>query len=98
MTSPHPSIEDVARLLALEHLSDDDMIEEIHWAPHPTEVRLVEITSSISDREEVLPFRFTPDPPDIPYPVVVVLLSPGDWSRRTEMAWPAGFDELRKIA
>lgn len=55
-------------------------------------------TSSISDKGEVLPFRFTADPPDVPYQSVVVMLSPGDWNRRNELAWPDGFERLEKVA
>jgi hypothetical protein len=58
-------------------------------------VQLVEVTTSITDRGEVLPFRFAPEPPDVPYPSVVILLSPGDWERvRThELDLPEAFGE-----
>ena len=92
------SVEVVAKMLAGEHMSDDAGISEIYWAPHETEVRLVEVTSSISDKGEVLPFRFTQDPPDVPYQSVVILLSPGDWKRRGELEWPDGFETLEKVA
>jgi hypothetical protein len=85
------SVETVAKMLAHEHVSDDPNITEIYWARHPKEVRLVEITSSVSDKGEVLPFRFTEDPPDVPFQSVVVLLSPADWQDREKLRWPDGF-------
>ncbi len=84
-------------MLAGEHVGDDPNITEIHWAPHLTEVRLVEISSSVPEKGEVLPFRFTADPPDVPYESVVVLLSPADWERRTDLEWPDGFEDLERV-
>ncbi len=75
------SVEVTAKLLAGEHVREDDGIERILWVPAESEVRLIEVTTSISDRGEVLPFRFSPDPPDVPYPSVVILLGRGDWER-----------------
>jgi hypothetical protein len=94
------SVEDVAKLLAKEHRKDDSNITEIHWFPHGSEVQLVEVTSSISDKREVLPFRLTPDPPDVPYPSVIILLSPKDWADRAQLKWPTGFDlaKLQRVA
>jgi hypothetical protein len=91
------SVEVVAKMLAAEHFDDDPNIVEVFWAPHPTEVRLVEVTSSVSDKGEVLPFRFTADPPDVPYQSVVVLLSPSDWQRRGDLDWPEGFENLERV-
>ncbi len=87
-------------MLATEHKADDDELNAVYWAPHPEEVRLIEVTGSISDRGEILPFRFTPDPPDVPYQSVIILLSPADWERRRELEWPAGYgvDDLEKVA
>jgi len=96
MTAEH-SVEVTAKLLAAEHSSDDPTICEIFWAPHPTEVRLVEITNSISDKGEVLPFRFSADPPDVPHETVVVMLSPDDWKRRDDLDWPDGFENLERV-
>ncbi len=76
-----PSVEETAKLLADEHIREDEGIERILWVPAENEVRLIEVTNSVTDRNEVLPFRFSPDPPDVPYPSVVILLAPGDWER-----------------
>lgn len=54
----------------------------------------------MEDRGEVLPFRFTRDPPDVPFGSVVILLSPGDWDRfsKKELVVPVGFEPpLKKI-
>lgn len=76
-----PTVEDTARLLAREHSEQDEVTQAVYWAPAEDEVFLVEVTASVPDRGEVLPFRFAPDPPEVPYPSVVVLLGPGDWAR-----------------
>lgn len=75
------SVEVTAKLLAEEHAREDQGIERILWVPAANEVRLIEVTNSVTDRGEILPFRFSPDPPDVPYPSVVILLGPGDWRR-----------------
>jgi len=87
------SVKVTAKLLADEHRREDEGIDRILWAPADDEVRLIEVTTSVTDRGEVLPFRFTPDPPDVPYPSVVILLGPGDWKRieARELALPETF-------
>lgn len=95
------SVEIVARMLAGEHMSEDPGIRDVYWAPAANEVRLVEVSDSVRDAGEILPFRFAADPPDVPYPSLVVLLGPGDWQRlsRHELELPKFFGtELLKIA
>ncbi len=72
---------DVAKMLAGEHASEDEGVVLVVWYPDDSEIRLVEVTRSISDRGEVLPFRFAAAPPDVPFPCVVVLIGEGDWRR-----------------
>ena len=94
------TVEETARLLAEEHAGEDEGMREIYWSPSENEVRLVEVSSSVADRGEVLPFRFTPDPPDVPYPSTVILLGPGDWARvqGNELELPDAFTrDLRPI-
>ena len=93
-------VEVIAKMLAGEHMSNDPGIVRVYWAEHPTEVRLVEVSKSVEDRGEVLPFRFTADPPEVPYESVVILLSPGDWERvaANELDVPEGFEHLEPIA
>ncbi|MEI7894816.1 MAG: hypothetical protein WCI05_17095 [Myxococcales bacterium] len=52
------NVEQTAKLLATEHLKEDEGIRKILWAPAHDEVRLIDVTTSVSDRGEVLPFRF----------------------------------------
>lgn len=61
-----PSVEDTARLLAEEHSGEDDGIRAIYWAPSEAEVNLLEVSTSVADRGEVPPFRFTSDSPPFP--------------------------------
>lgn len=42
------TVKDVARMLATEHKADDDELNAVYWAPHPEEVRLIEVTGSCS--------------------------------------------------
>src|SRR5438067_30918 len=68
-------IAEVAKELAEAHRKEDPDTKEIFLAPHPAEVRLVEVSGSLGSSGEVLPFRFAPSPEnDVPYPSVVVLL------------------------
>lgn len=97
------STEAVAKLLAGEHMSQDEGIREVYWAPAANEVRLLEVSGSVGDTGELLPFRFSPDPPDVPFHSVVILLSPGDWERvrSGDLKLPATFGtvaELERIA
>lgn len=86
-----PSIDIAARELAGAHSDDDDNLTEIYLLPHPTEIRLLEVTSSVGPTGEVLPFRFEPAA-DVPYRSLVVQLHPDDWARRSELEWPVELD------
>lgn len=93
------NLESVAKLIAGEHMAQDSEIAEVFWAPAADEVRLVEVSGSVEDTGEVLPFRLAPDPPDVPFPAVVILLSRGDWARvvARKLDLPEGFANLEKI-
>jgi hypothetical protein len=95
-------VDAIARMLAGEHMQDDAGIREVYLAPAANEVRLIEVTTSVPDNGEVLPFAYAPDPPDVPVRSVVILLGPGDWRRvkAGELSLPETFplSELRKIA
>jgi hypothetical protein len=86
------TVEDIARLLAAEHRSEDGAIEAVYWLRHGSEVRLIEVTKSVPASGSVMPFRFMPDPPDVPKPSLVVLLHPDDWARRASLTWPSELD------
>jgi hypothetical protein len=92
------TVEETARLLAEEHRREDEEMRDVFWVPATDEVRLIEVTSAITDRNEVLPFRFTADGPDVPYPSVVILLSPGDWQRveASQLPLPPSFVGARQ--
>lgn len=72
-------VESVAKLIASEHRKEDHEIQEIFWVPNPDEVYIIEVSNSVPDTGEVLPFRFAPDPPDIPCSSVMILIGPNDW-------------------
>ena len=87
-------------MLAGEHMGQDPDMTEVYWAPAEHEVRLIEVSGSVGDTGEVLPFKFAPDPPDVPYVTVVVLLGRGDWERvkAKDLELPEGFTEIEQIA
>lgn len=79
-----------AAKLAKKHMQDNAGIQRVFWIPNDEEVRLVEITDQVPNSEEVKPFRFMADPPEIPYRSLVVLMHPDDWERRSALKWPEG--------
>jgi hypothetical protein len=97
-------IVDVAKDLAEAHRKEDPATKAVFLAENPAEVRLVEVSGSVSSSGEVLPFRFGPRPDlGVPYASVVVLLSEDDWGRieRGELALPPDWGTpaaLKKIA
>ena len=97
------TISDVARELASAHRAEDPETKSVFLANNESEVRLVEVSGSISSGGEVLPFRFASRPDlGVPYPSVVVLLSEDDWRsvERGDLALPVGWgspDALQAI-
>lgn len=98
------TVEDVARVLAEAHRNEDPETTEIYLAEAVDEVRLVEISGSVGNSGEVLPFRFAPQPSQgIPYPSTVILLSLEEWAQiqRGDLSLPEGWggiDALKRIA
>jgi hypothetical protein len=90
-----PTFREVAELLASEHMKDDPNMTVAYWVEHPTDVVLIEITSSAPQSSAVCPFRFAPDPPDVPYPSVLVLLHPADLKNWSSLEWPEAIDPVR---
>jgi hypothetical protein len=72
------SVDDVANDLARAHQKADPDIQQIWMIEDPTgsEVRLLEVSGSVGNVGAVMPFRFKARPPGVPYPSVVILLSP----------------------
>jgi hypothetical protein len=97
-------ISEVARELADAHRVEDPQTRSVFLAESDSEVRLVEVSGSVGDSGEVLPFRFAARPDlGVPYASVVVLLSEDDWRRieRGELELPQGWgrpEALKKIA
>ncbi len=88
------TISEVALELATAHRAEDPETKSVFLANNENEVRLVEVSGSVSSGGEVLPFRFASRPDlGVPYPSVVVLLSEDDWLRveRGDLALPAGW-------
>ena len=90
------NVKALAEFLATEHRKSDANIERIFWLDHPTEVRLIEVTSSVPKDGTVFPFRFAPDPPEVALPTVVVLIHPDDWKRKSELTWPEDLNPTQK--
>ena len=73
------TVREVADTLATDH-KREDIAAEIWLSEDDREVRLVEVSPSINNAHEVLPFRFAARPDlGIDYPSTVVLLSPEEW-------------------
>ena len=92
--------EELARL----HVADDPETTEIYMADSDTEVRLVEVSTSMGPvaLQAVLPFRFGARPEKgIHYPSTIVLLSPSEWEavKMGALSLPEGWDvsRLRKV-
>ena len=98
------SVEDVARDLAQAHRAEDPQTVEIYLAEADDEVRLLEVSESVADSGQVLPFRFGPQPSEgIPFPSTVILLSLQEWKRvrAGELSLPDGWGApgaLKRIA
>ncbi len=98
------TVEEVANELATEHKHEDPETVAVYLSKAAAEVRLVEVTGSVGNTGEVLPFRFEPRPDlGIAYPTFVVLLSREEWSglKAGSLELPQGWgraDDLKKIA
>ena len=92
------ALEQVAKELAAAHrMADVDTIA-VYWAPDPEqrEIRLVEVSGSVGETGEVLPFRFAPRVDrGIPYASVLILLNPDEWEKvksgelKLPLSWPS---------
>jgi hypothetical protein len=82
------SIEEVARWLASQHARQDPGLVAVIWVQDLAEVMLIEVTESVGSGCGVAPFRYAPDPPDVPYPSVLVLLTPDEWEYPGQLTWP----------
>jgi len=95
---------EVAEQLAEAHRKEDPATTEVYVAEASDEVRLVEVSGSVTPTAtyEALPFKFKARPDQgVYYPSVVVLLSPEEWEavKRGELQLPSGWDrdKLKKV-
>ena len=93
---------DAARRLAKAHRETDPTTTQVYLAPDPQyqEIRLVEVSTSTMDIGEVLPYGFSKrEDLGIPYPSVVVLLSPREWEdvKDRKLNLPAGWGDVRDL-
>jgi len=74
------SVRACAGQLAAEHARQDLELERVFWSPASDEIRLLEVSRAIpfNTNRRILPFRFAPDPPSIPYPSLIVMVHPDD--------------------
>ena len=99
----HQSIDDAASELARDHKAQDLATTAIYRSVAKDEIRLVEVTGSVGTTNDVLPFRFAARPDEgLPYPSVIVLLSPDEWRSVTagKLKLPSGWgapEELKKV-
>jgi hypothetical protein len=71
---------EIAKKLAEYHRSADPSTSEIFLSPSQSEIRLIEVSKEVPNSNEVLAISFKAAPEDgIPYPSVVILLSPKEW-------------------
>jgi hypothetical protein len=97
------TIREVAEELPKAHKEDDDSTTDVYFVDGiDNEVRLVEVSGSLGSGGpgEMLPFRFTPSE-GVPFPSVVVLLSPSEWTsaQKGDLKLPEGWDraKLKKV-
>ena len=98
---PDP-LKDTAVELVQSHREVEPNLRLVYLYRDPAgrEVRLVEIVDGSPSAEEVLPFRFAPDEArGVPYPVVIVELSPEEFQRveRGELPLPAGWTDREEL-
>lgn len=80
-------------MLADENRAADPGISLVLWFPHDSEVRLLEVSTSLADTGEALPFRFAKSLPEVPCECVVVGVGHGDLERLEDgdMELPLGW-------
>lgn len=81
-----PDKDEVAALLATAHRDAEPVITRIVRLVGPREaeahepVKLLEVNPSTSP-SGIIPVAFSADPPSVPYPSVVVEVTPDEWAR-----------------
>ncbi len=95
------TVPEIAEELAKAHVEDDPTTTRVYFVEGVTdEVRLVEVSGSLGNGgpAEVLPVRFNAQE-GVPYPSVVVLLSPAEWDavEKDKLKLPAGWEKLKRV-
>ncbi len=87
---------EAAEQLAKSHRAEDEATEEIYFSfdEERGEIQMVEVSGSVGPSGEVVPFRFA-ERDDVPFPTVLVLLSPGEWEdvQNGAIDWPRELNE-----
>ncbi|MBT9560484.1 MAG: hypothetical protein IV100_30950 [Myxococcales bacterium] len=98
-SSEHSATEQrrVAAALAEAHRQADPTTSLVLWIPggDPSEIRLLEVSGSVSTINEVVPFRFPADAAGgIPYSSTLILLSEEEWGAVQDgrLPLPPGWD------
>lgn len=86
-----------AAALAESHRQADPTTSVVLWirGGDPGEIRLLEVSGSVSTINEVVPFRFPADPAGgIPYSSTLILLSDEEWGavQNGRLPLPPGWD------
>lgn len=102
---PRTNLTDTAQYLAQCHKQADPGTHTVYLATDPvgSEVRLVEVSSTAPDTDEVFAVYFDAQGDDVPYPSGVVLLSDQEWEKvkAGHLPLPEGWggpNDLKKIA
>ncbi len=95
-------LESVATELAMAHRHADPNTTIIKFFPDENlhEVLLLEVSFGTPTVDEILPFRFGPDPANgVDYPSIVILVSPKEWQdiQNGNLNLPNGWDLSRAI-
>lgn len=87
-----------AMLTGADHILNDPLTDEVYLAPSESEVLLLEVSRSVNDRAEVLPFRLAASDGSR-YTAVVILVSPGDWAmiQNKKLELPPAFEQLELL-
>jgi hypothetical protein len=98
---PDP-LKDTARELVEAHREVEPNLRKVYFYADPDgrEVRLVEVVAESPTTDEVMPFRFAADRErGVPFPVVIVELSPEEFERveRGAMTLPPGWTERDEL-
>lgn len=73
-----------AKLLALEHRQSDEGISKIYWFPDDSEVRILELNSTIPGNCDgsVRPFFYQPEPSrDLPLASSIAIIKPNEFGK-----------------